>query len=136
MSGTVWKRPDGTWAYRVARGRRPDGTLNRRQRNGFTTKREAQDALVAYLGEAQKGTVVVSTRQTLGDYLESWLASVRSSLRPSTWDQYQNVLRCWVIPRIGHLRLDAVDPAALQNLYTGLSATGSRQGTGLAPSSV
>lgn len=136
MSGTVWKRPDGTWAYRVAVGRKADGAPNRRQRNGFSTKREAEAALLEFLGEAHKGTVVVDTKQTLGDYLEAWLRAVESSLRPATYDQYQNVLRCWVIPRIGFKRLAAIDAPTLQNLYTGLSQDGGRFGRGLSPSSV
>lgn len=136
MSGTVWKLPSGEWAYRVARGRQNDGSPARRQRNGFATKREASDAMIAFLGEAARGTVVVDTKQSVETYLEAWLVSVRSSLRATTFDQYQTILRHWVMPRIGHLRLAALDVAAIQNLYTGLSKDGGRGGTGLAPSSV
>lgn len=136
MTGTVWKRPDGKWAYRASLGKKPDGTILRRQRNGFATKREAAEALAAVRTEAGKGGVVATSSQTVGAYLESWLASVESSVRPTTHDQYVTVLRAWVLPRIGSKRLADLRPVDVQNLYTGLSLGGKQDGTGLGASSV
>lgn len=83
------------------------------------------------------GTWADPGRQTVGEYLESWLTSVTPSLRTSTAASYEQTLRGWVIPRVGGLRLSALTPARLAALYGELLKSGRRDGKGgLSPRSV
>ncbi len=137
MSGKVWKREDGTWCYRVAIGKKADGTVNRRQRNNFATKKAADIALDELMSDYRAGDVVASTNQTLAEYLDSWLIAKEPSIRPTTFAQYETSIRTWVIPNLPlNLKLVDVEPRHIQNLYTHLAKAGRKDGKGLAPRSI
>jgi integrase len=61
---------------------------------------------------------------TLGAYLEEWLAEMRPTLSPSGWTNYRTLLRRYVIPRIGRVRLVDLKPATLSRLYGDLLESG------------
>jgi len=48
------------------------------------------------------GGFVTQTRELTGECLLGWLAAVRSSLRPSTWESSERLVRGHLIPRVGH----------------------------------
>jgi hypothetical protein len=56
----------------------------------------------------QAGTWVDPGRQTLAEYLDEWLVSVRPSLAPATWASYDLILSKWVVPRIGKRQLSTL----------------------------
>ena len=92
MRGQVLKRGD-TWSYVVDLPPAPDGRRRQRRKGGFRTRKEAQAALAALITDAQNGKVVEVTRQTVGTYLEEWLATVAPSLRPTTVQGYEHAVR-------------------------------------------
>ncbi len=92
--GSVFKRSGG-WGYKLDTGFHPETGRRRQQfKQGFRTKREAENALT----EAQKtvidGTVVSNSNMRLDAYLDAWLASQESRLRPSTHHSYVMAARC------------------------------------------
>lgn len=56
------------------------------------------------------------TRQTLADYLRSWMKSMRDGrrVRPRTLDHYRLVVERHIIPALGHLKLAAVTGRRVQ----------------------
>jgi integrase len=60
----------------------------------------------------------IRRRLTVEEYLVGWLADVRPSLRPRTWDRYEQYARLHAIPGIGNVRLSRLGPEDLQRLYT------------------
>jgi integrase len=54
--------------------------------------------------------------QTLREYLESWLISIQTSIRPGTLYQYTMTCRRHIIPTLGNLKLSEVRPALIQKL--------------------
>jgi integrase len=136
MQGRVFRRGE-TWSFVVDLPLSPDGRRRQRKKGGFRTRKEAEAALASLLNDIQKGSVVETSRQSLAEYLDDWLASVAPSLRPTTAESYERAVRNWVVPRIGGMRLQAVTPQVLQRLYTELSTNGRQDGTGgLGPRSV
>ena len=115
-----------------------DESRRKRQKwtGGFRTRREAEAALTSALGRMQAGTWVDPGRQTLAEYLDEWLASVKASLAPATWASYELMLSKWVIPRIGRRQLVTLTPAHLNKCYAELLESGGRDGTPLSPRSV
>ena len=71
--GSVYKRSNG-WAFRVDAGFHPK-TGKRRQvlRQGFATKKAAQEALAEMVAASTSGTVVTRSMMNVQDYLASWL---------------------------------------------------------------
>jgi integrase len=121
--GSIYQRADGRW---VAAVRLPDGA---RRYFYAKTQREAIDKLRASQRALDDGLPLGDGRLTVERFLHTWLESVRGAIRPSTYSSYELAVRR-LLPRIGRIRLAALDPAAVQHAYTAL------QDAGLAASSV
>ena len=137
MRGHVRKRGK-RWCVVVDIGRDPQ-TGKRRQRwhSGFQTRREAERALGEITHRLGQGEYVEPTRTTLAVFLEDWLASVHSRLRPSTWDSYKRNIDAHITPALGATPLQALTPTALNRLYADLLSGGRRDGRGgLSPRTV
>ena len=130
------RNPGGSWGYRIELGIGADGRRDQKQVSGFPTKREAQAALNEALTAAQRGVYVPPSRGTLSEYLESWHAGVRVELAASAWANYGNLMRIYVRPRIGNVRLVDLTPQRIQALYAELLLSGKRDGSPLSPRSV
>jgi hypothetical protein len=80
------------------------------KRGGFPTKDAAENALAESLARsAQRGVTaerdMSGRRQHLGDYLTEWLAG-KPDIKPSTRHTYADHINRFLIPRLGHLRLE------------------------------
>jgi integrase len=123
-----------TWTYHLTWKR--NGKPEQIKKGGFLTKREAQDAAkpkieeIEMLGGRPAG-------DTIRAYLDSWLASrtVEGRAR-STVESYRVKLNTYVLPRIGDMKLAAVDVLTLERLYADLLASGGRNGRSLSARTV
>jgi integrase len=116
--GSVYRRRDGRWAGAVSL---PNG---KRATVYGATREEAATKLTAALRGRDQGLPVVDGQQTVGAYLNSWLVSVRPSLRPRTHQRYESLIRLQVKPAIGKVRLAKLTPQHLSRLYADLIAGG------------
>jgi integrase len=122
-------RNHGTWYYYAELATGPGGRRRQRQ-GGFASQRDAQAALVDLLDRVQKRTHVDAGRQTVGSYLDDWLAG-KARLRASTRRTYAEHIRLYLTPALGHLRLEQLDAVDIERMYTAIRGLGS--GTGRAP---
>jgi integrase len=102
------------------------------------TKAAAQEALDKIRGQRRTASYVRPTTDTVAEYMSKWLASLPAQgRRPSTVDSYKRCLD-YVLPDLGHRRLDALTVHDLDELYGRLLVSGKRQapGTGLSPRTV
>ena len=126
----------GTWGYVFDLG--PDPTTGKRRqvrRRGFRRKMDAQSQLDADRRAKDDGTFVARAAGDvrLADFVNGetgWLASIRTTVEPSTWESYDRMIRLHVIPRIGQVRLNALTPQHLNTLYADLLDNGRRDGNG------
>jgi integrase len=120
-------RNHGTWYY-YAELPAPDGGSRRRQRRGgFATQRDAQAALVDLLDRVQKRTHIEVGRQSVGEYLDSWMGG-KLGLRASTRRSYAEHIRLYLKPGLGHHRLAELATADVEDLYDALRQLG-REGS-------
>ncbi|MCZ7535227.1 MAG: site-specific integrase [Acidimicrobiia bacterium] len=135
MRGYVGKRGK-TWGYAVDVGRDPaTGRRRQRTKGGFKTRREADAALAEVIRSVGTGTYVARDPQTLAEWIERWLPTMAPKIRPSTLSDYRKSL-AHVTRQIGHVRLQALRPLDLEELYATLLKEGHRFGGGLAPKTV
>jgi integrase len=124
MRGHVRKRGK-TWAVVYDGGQTENGKRVQRWRGGFKTRREAQSALTDVLSRLGDGSYAAPSKTTLAAFLnEEWLPAVESTLRPLSFTQYTSVVRLRIIPRLGHLRLQALTGGHLNSLYRELEQAG------------
>lgn len=133
--GSITKRLDGRYEVRVI------DALSGRRRSLFAhTEDDAVAALRKAHADNAAGIGIGNERTTLARYMEDWLASVESSLRPNTFTRYESVTHRHIIPRIGRVKLRALTPNHVRRLYADLAKDGiHRKGQkprGLAPRSI
>lgn len=110
--GSITKRGDGRWEARVSL---PNG---QRRHYYARTRQEVARKLHQALKAIQDGLPLAPERQTVWQYLETWLeTAARPTVRPMTYEGYERTLRLHVIPEIGSVRLARLAPQALSLLY-------------------
>jgi integrase len=137
MSSGFARKRGSTWtAYFYVPGE--TGERKQRSRGGFRTKADAQRHVSQVIHTLQTGDYVERTSLTVTDYLlQRWLPLVENSLRPTTFDSYQRMLRLHIIPTIGGIKLQNLRAEHLDQLYADLLQSGRHAGPGgLAPKTV
>ena len=124
--GSVFKLADGRWRAVVTVGIHPaTGKQDRRYRTR-RTRREAvaarDDLLRLY---AQRP--VTATPKTLDEFVEAWLTTKESQVKPRTLDSYRGALQHHVLPTLGRMRLEDIRTYTIQKLLDHLAVSvGSR----------
>ncbi len=119
--GSIYERADGRWAAMVDLGF-IDG---RRVRKSFygPTRKTVADKLAVALGRQQNGGLVRTNEAiSTGAYLDRWLSTV--CVRPKTLRQYQQVIRLYVKPAIGPVKLARLEPDHVRALVQGMERRG------------
>lgn len=131
MRGHVRKR-GSKWCFVLDIGTDPE-TGKRKQKwfSGFNTKKEAEKEMVRKMNELEKGTLVVSTNITLGEYLENWLLDfVKGAVKPTTFESYSRLIRTYIIPSLGSLTLEKLHATHIQRFYNKMLEDGRTVGNG------
>ncbi|HPG14406.1 MAG TPA: tyrosine-type recombinase/integrase [Microthrixaceae bacterium] len=119
-----------TWTYVLYLGRDATGKKQQKWVGGHRSKKEAEDALVEALERLRTGMWLDPGATTLGAYLDEWLAAMESNVLDTTFRAYEQSMRNWVVPRLGHIRLAEVSPMHLRTLQTELLKNGRVDGAG------
>lgn len=120
--GSIHERKDGRWCASLSL---PGG---KRQHFLGHSRAEVARKLNAALKSRDDGLPAITKRQTVAQYMKSWLEAVRPSLRERTWVRYEQYVRLHIVPTLGTMMLTTVTPQHLQRLYAerihaGLSPT-------------
>jgi integrase len=79
---------------------------------------EVERKLAEARGDAARGLVFDADNLKLGEYLGRWLAdSVAGTVRPTTFERYEQIVRLHIRPALGRLKLKNVTPAHVRGLY-------------------
>jgi integrase len=120
--GTITKRADGRWEARI--------TLEEGKRKCYygKTRQEVAQRLTAALRDRENGLPIIGEKQTVEEYLTSWLDVTQHTIRPRTWKRYSELIRLHALPTLGKIRLAKLTPQQIQTLYSqklseGLSST-------------
>lgn len=120
--GTINQRRDGRWEARIDLGWH-DGKRVRKSLYG-RSRAAVAEALNKAVRDHAQGLPVAVERQTVGQFLERWLETVKPSLGPRTFQHYEMVVRLHVAPELGRLRLERLAPQHVQGLLGRKSASG------------
>lgn len=115
--GTIYKRKNGAWSTQVSiEGKRLTRT--------FETQKECQVWIRETTNRIDDGLTYEKAHLTLKDFMERYLASSKSSLRPKTWHQYSQIARDHILPELGKRKLVDLHPDLVQTLYDKLLMAG------------
>lgn len=113
--GTIRRRKDGRIEIRL----RDAGTPRRSVYLPKTTSwRDAVRIRAQLVREAQAGYLVGTGGQTMEQFLGFWLADVAArQLRPRTLERYEGIVRQYLVPQLGRIRLDRLSAQHIDRLH-------------------
>lgn len=119
-------RGEGTIRYRESDGRWEATVTLGSQRKSFygKTRREVTEKLRAAQRDFEQNQFIGDGRQTVEQYLASWLESVRPSLRRSTYAHYEARVRLYILPVVGKVRLTQLSAQQVQRVVTAAQEKG------------
>jgi integrase len=95
------------------------------------TRAEVAEKLAKAVMDRAEGLVFDGSNLRLFEYLERWLAdSVRDTVRATTYESYAYLVRTYIVPSLGRIKLKALTPAHVQRFYR------EKLDSGLAPRTV
>ena len=129
MRGHVRKR-GATWTVVYDEGHDENGRRRQRSKGGFATRRDAQRFLTDVLSRLGDGSYAQPSKVTLAEFLTGeWLPAVEGTVRPLTFMQHRSAVKARIVPRLGHVRLQALTGGHLNALYRELEQAGLSVGT-------
>ena len=116
--GSITRRKDGLYMARYW-VETPTGKKRKTIYGKKGEKRQdVADKLAEALGDRSKGLVFEADNLKVGEYLERWLAdSVRDTVRPTTFERYEQMVRLHIRPVLGQTKLKNLTPAHVRGLY-------------------
>ena len=122
-----------------------DPKSNTQKRKKFTDKRKS---VVLKKGRAflqsmenieslQANTQEKKEGPLFGQYMEEWLEyAVRPTIRQKTYERYESMLRCYIIPHIGKMPIGDLNRVVLQKFLSDLAMHGGENRKKLSPSTI
>lgn len=116
--GSITQLANGLWQARV--------TLEGDKRKAYygKTRAEAAAKLTAALRDRDRGLLLVGGKQTVAQYLMSWLDVVQPTIRPRTHKRYAELMTLHAIPVLGKSPLAKLTAQQVQGLYAVKLASG------------
>ncbi|MBS1848304.1 MAG: Arm DNA-binding domain-containing protein [Actinobacteria bacterium] len=126
------------WYVIVDLGRDYAGKRRQKWHGSYRTRKEAEVARAKIVGELHEGSYSEPVKLTFGDWvIDRWLPTMRTQVKPSTFESYSRNARQHVLPRIGGRQLREIGPGQLNTLYADLLDHGRQNGEGgLSPKTV
>ncbi|NLG85337.1 MAG: site-specific integrase [Firmicutes bacterium] len=122
--GAVYQRSeDGLWVGSVSLGYGPDGKRKRVVVYG-RSKKEVQEKILKLQQDALQGLPVKPEKITVQQHVEDWLRAIQGQVRVSTLARYKYNLHTYVIPFLGHVKLQDLNYRKINALYAKLDDQG------------
>lgn len=126
-TGSIYRNSRGQWVASIEAGWTERGTRRR-----ITLKARTETQVRARLVEAQRliaaegTTALVAGSSTVKRWADRWLEQRQLIVGPGTYVSDRSAVNRWIVPAIGHVRLDALVPADIRKV------TGAQEKAGLA----
>jgi len=125
-----------TWSYVIRVPNPSTGQSRPVWVGGFRTESAGKIARDEARYLAKRGELVEKSPVTLEAYLTGWLADHAMTVKAKTISGYREALTGYVIPRIGRMKLQRIQPATLTKLYGELAVSGGRDGRPLSAGTI
>lgn len=124
-SGQVIPRGDNRWLVRIFLGRDDNGKRQYLNKTIRGVKKDAEKYLTAKLRDKDLGINIQPAAESLGLYLDTWLADVvQSRVRTRTYDDYAALVERYIKKPLGAVRLADLRPSHIQQMYRALQDRG------------
>lgn len=136
--GQIIQAPNSktTWTIRISLPADVEGKRKTWNKTVHGTRKDAERALTRALSDLDQGRLEDPSRMPLADWLDEWMESKRQDLRERTWLHYQNIIRLYLVPLLGKIRLADLKPRDVQKAITALGNGEGEDRPPLSPASI
>ena len=130
-TGSIYQRAsDGRWMGTLEAGYTRTGTRRRPTVSG-KTEAEVRAKLKNKARELARGEAATSSRVTVKAWADEWLAMVERTSTPNAHTTDLAAVRSWIVPTIGHRRLEQLAPGDVRAVRTAVTSDGKSTSTAL-----
>ncbi len=115
--GSLYHRKDGLWCAQISLG-------GRRLTKYAKTQKECREWIKETISKIDGGLTFEATQLTLERFFELWLNGKELSRRPGTVDNYRKITNSYILPKMGQMRLQEIQPTHIKQLYLVLKKEG------------
>jgi hypothetical protein len=110
--GTIVKRSDGRWRAALMINGETSYFYGR-------TQREVKEKLEKAKEDCRKGMPVKLSKLTFGEWLNTWVEQyAKPNVSPTTYDSYKYHIKDHIIPDLGDIVINQLQPPEIQKFYT------------------
>ena len=126
---SITQRGPYTYKITVSLGRKGDGTQNRKSDTfqvdqsltGKKLEKEIDRLADEFERKCKSGQYLDGADLSLSEFATKWLELTEKELAPKTYQSYSDLLEKRILPFVGHLKMDKLQPANILDLYAQLS---------------
>lgn len=132
---SIRKRGENSYQITVSNGYDSNGkklikTKTVVREDGYTDKqweKELAKLAVEFEREVERGIVLDGSKLTFAQFVDQWLEKyAERELEPKTVARYKELLTLRILPAIGHIKLQKLQPTHLIDFYSNISEVGLR----------
>ena len=117
QEGTIFKRNNGTWRAQISIDGKRLSFSGQSQAECREWVRQTQQRL-------KTGLTFEGSKLSYGEYLTNWLSTTQVAVRPKTWRQYKQIVRDYISPELGGIKISVLRPDQIQRVYDRLIKVG------------
>jgi integrase len=110
-----------TYSYIVRVTDPETGKKKQKWISGFATKAEAVSARDKARNEARTGIFVSPTKITVQNHFEAWWQIKSQKVKPTTADNYRQILDRYILPNLGSIALKDLSPVLIERMLLDLN---------------
>lgn len=116
MRGCVSKRGNKySWVVEISKN--SEGKRRQKSKGGYSSKAEAEAALVKVLHELATDSYIEPTKDDVATFFTSRLAQKQMNIRPGTYRTYRWLVNYHIIPQLGQHKMVNLLPQHLVSMY-------------------
>lgn len=124
-----YRRGNGLWAQAIELPPTIDPDTGKLKRRRKVVSHRDKGTVIARAREVmldlQQHGDIPTDNMTVQQWFDYWLREVAAkNVRPSAYSSYKSVVKNWVIPTIGHVRLDKVAPTTIRKVLERMEEAG------------
>jgi len=123
--GSVFQKSPNNWAFRYELPGTTQAKRKQKYLSGFPTKKEAEKVLAQINAKLARGEYSTTSNITVAELLDIWLSDhVATELAPKSQVFYDNYVRLYLKPNLGHYKLTELKPNHITSFYSDLFKDG------------
>ena len=124
-SGSIRQRRPKVWQITIELPKDPiTGKRIRRYRTVEGTKKEAERAMHEFVTELERGIYVANDNISIMEWVQTWLdVYIVPNVSPTTLSRYQGMIKRYINPVIGNVRVQQLNTLAVQSWVNSLKVS-------------